>query len=250
MRRTRKPDNGTHIDESWLIPYADLLVLLLALFIILFSSSEIDSEKMEKLASSLNAYLDGGTSILQGDTTVKTADQFDNGDLTSIDETNFTPHYEYDLESLKNQLQAYINDNELTSQLKIEMDTYLLKLTISDNTLFEPGSADVKFESKKLAVTISELLENYPDYEVLVAGHTDNVPHHSAQFESNWELSSTRALNYMKILLDNEKLDPRSFSAIGFSEYHPVDSNDTPEGREANRRVEVLITKVIESSQY
>ncbi|NBI31051.1 flagellar motor protein MotB [Chengkuizengella marina] len=250
MKRTRKLDKSTHIDESWLIPYADLLVLLLALFIVLFSSSEIDAEKLKRIASSLNAYLDGGTSILEGDTRLKSADEYDNGDLTSIDESNFTPHYKYDLENLKNQLQAYIDDNELTSQLKIEMDKYLLKLTISDNTLFEPGSAEIKFGSRKLAITISELLENYPDYEVLVAGHTDNIPHHSTQFESNWELSATRALNYMRILLDNEKLNPRNFSAIGYSEYHPVATNDTPAGREANRRVEVLITKVLETTQY
>ncbi|WP_371320193.1 flagellar motor protein MotB [Chengkuizengella axinellae] len=248
MRHTRKLDKDSHkIDESWLIPYADLLVLLLALFIVLFSSSEIDAKKMEKLASSLNAYLDGGTSILEGDTKVKTADDFDNGDLTTIDETNFTPHYgEYNLESLKNELQAYINNNELNSQLKIEVNKSELKLTISDNILFDPGSAVVKFESRKLALTISTLLENYPDYQVLVAGHTDNIPHHSAEFESNWELSSTRALNYMKILLNNEHLDPRNFSYTGHSEYRPVASNDTAVGREANRRVEVSITKKID----
>jgi chemotaxis protein MotB len=79
--------------------------------------------------------------------------------------------------------------------------------------------------------------------KVTVTGHTDNVPIHRPEFPSNWDLSVKRAVNFLKVLLENKQLDPRKFSATGMGEYHPVASNDTPEGRAKNRRVEVAILR-------
>ncbi|MNN66255.1 Outer membrane porin F precursor [compost metagenome] len=87
------------------------------------------------------------------------------------------------------------------------------------------------------------MLQQFPDYEVIVSGHTDNIPISNHEFPSNWDLSSVRALNFMKILLLNDQLDPKKFSAIGYGEYHPVSPNDTVAGRALNRRVEVSIIR-------
>ena len=92
-----------------------------------------------------------------------------------------------------------------------------------------------------LAREISELLVMNPPRNIIVSGHTDNVPIRNSQFDSNWHLSVMRAVNFMKILLENDDLDPRSFSAKGFGEFEPIASNATAEGRMKNRRVEILI---------
>ncbi|RYD02856.1 hypothetical protein N752_22860 [Desulforamulus aquiferis] len=90
---------------------------------------------------------------------------------------------------------------------------------------------------------IGTILDEYPQYEVIVSGHTDSVPINNYQFESNWDLSSKRAINFMKLLLQNDSLDPKRFSAIGYGEYRPVSDNATEEGRAQNRRVEVKIKR-------
>src|SRR5690606_38879911 len=99
----------------------------------------------------------------------------------------------------------------------------------------------VRPEDVELAREISGLLEINPPKMIIISGHTDNVPIHNEEFASNWELSVMRAVNFMKILLENERLDPRWFSVKGYGEYQPIADNGTPEGRERNRRVEILI---------
>ena len=88
-----------------------------------------------------------------------------------------------------------------------------------------------------------------PPRHIIISGHTDNVPIHNAQFASNWELSVMRAVNFMKVLLENPNLDPRWFSAKGYGEFKPVAPNNTPEGRMKNRRVEILILPKTEASR-
>ncbi|HZG78353.1 MAG TPA: OmpA family protein, partial [Paenibacillus sp.] len=106
--------------------------------------------------------------------------------------------------------------------------------------------AQLKPESRELAVTISELLEQYPNYEVVVSGHTDNVPIKTSQFPSNFHLSAERALSFMAVLLENPGVGQERFSSVGYSEYKPVASNDTAEGRAQNRRVEVSIVRNVQ----
>lgn len=83
-----------------------------------------------------------------------------------------------------------------------------------------------------------------PPRNIIVSGHTDNVPISNADYDSNWHLSVMRAVNFMKLLLENEKLDPRAFSAKGFGEYNPVADNATEAGQQKNRRVEILILPI------
>jgi len=80
--------------------------------------------------------------------------------------------------------------------------------------------------------------------DMRVEGHSDNVPIHNATFASNWELSTARAMAVAMMLIDEAGFDPRRMSIAGYAEYHPVASNDTPEGRKANRRVDIVIVAV------
>ncbi|MEB3101890.1 flagellar motor protein MotB [Ferviditalea candida] len=248
MKKRRKPHNEEHADETWLIPYADLLTLLLALFIVLFATSKIDLKKFDEMMISFNSVLSGGTGLFEKSTVVPIGT--DTAQKAKIEVKDNTLRKEQaeklqkemqDLQNLKKKIDAYIDKNGLNSQLQTTLNSQQLVLKISDNALFPSGSANVKPEAQKLASNISVLLEQYPQYEVIVSGHTDNRPIHTAEFESNWDLSTARALNFMKILIQDNNLDKKRFSAVGYGEFRPVESNDTEEGRAKNRRVEVSI---------
>ncbi|NEU30005.1 flagellar motor protein MotB [bacterium LRH843] len=229
-RRNKRHDEGT--DESWLLPYADMLTLLLAVFIVLYAVGMVDSQKYQQLIISFNETFQGKMQIDVSDGLV---------DPAQSEATHATRQEQQDLKKLQDEIDAYIKENQLSFNLATKLTEDGLLLTILDDALFYSGSADVRTDAGQLAKKIAELLITDPPRKIVVAGHTDNVPISTAQFESNWDLSSQRALNFMKILLEHEKSNPRNFSATGYGEYHPVATNETEEGREKNRRVEVHI---------
>jgi chemotaxis protein MotB len=239
-KKKKEKHQENHIDETWLIPYADLLTLLLALFIVLFSMSSIDAQKFRQLAQTFNSAFDGGTGALNypSPLPVEPAQSINRED----NKKNITPMTEkQSLEQLKAKIDNYIKANNLQGELDTKLTDEGLLITILNDILFDSGSAKVRVKDEKIAREVSNLLVMNPPRNIIISGHTDNVPIHNSQFESNWHLSVMRAVNFMKILLENEKLDPRWFSAKGYGEYKPVASNNTEEGRMKNRRVEVLI---------
>ncbi|MEH7224964.1 flagellar motor protein MotB [Bacillus sp. JJ1566] len=243
-RRKRKKKQDEHMDESWLVPYADILTLLLALFIVLFAASNVDAQKFQKLASSFNNVFNGGTSILEYESPVPV--EIDNAAIDKEKEKQKQEQEE--LKELQEKINGYIVENELDLSLKTRLADEGLLVTIQDGAFFNPGSAEVRLGDIKLAREISELLVMNPPRNIIVSGHTDTVPMNNHEFKSNWHLSVMRAINFMSILLENEKLDPRLFSARGLGEYEPVATNETPEGRRLNRRVEVLIQPNVEKN--
>jgi chemotaxis protein MotB len=241
-----------HIDETWLIPYADLLTLLLALFIVLFASSKIDVSKFEQMIISLGSAFNGGSSVMESTSQVSIIPEpAVDTQRTPADEPNQLEKkhdLEYqketiELENLKQRLDQFIKDNGLTGDLETKLTPYSLMVTIRDSALFGSGSAEVRPEARRLAIEISNMLVPYPKKEIIVAGHTDNRPIFTREFKDNWDLSSKRALNFMKILLLNEGLKPTQLSATGYGEYRPIETNQTEEGRASNRRVEVSILR-------
>lgn len=267
-KKQRHEEHEEHVDESWLIPYADLLTLLLALFIVLFASSQTDQKKLEQLANSMQGAFSGGKGFFEffgvtpssksddpesknktdeetsgklmnpqrGDT-----DSPDAGEKTGSDEETAQRLEREGLDAVKRELDTYIVDNSLTTQLDTTLGDHYVMITIRDQAIFASGSAEVKPEAKVLAGAISNILASYPDYQVTVAGHTDNVPIVSKNYSSNWDLSTARSLNFMKELFLNPKVNQTRFSSTGFGEYRPIATNDTAEGKAKNRRVEVSI---------
>lgn len=246
MAKKKKHDEE-HIDESWLIPYADILTLLLALFIVLFAASSVDASKFEELARALNVAFVGGTGVMDQPSPVTPQDPSpipkpEDEDATEDEEELITAEEDFlELEELQKKIDQYILDNNLSLSLKTSLTTEGLLITILDDALFSSGSAQVRPDSIELAVEISHLLITDPPRLISIGGHTDNRPINTPQFRSNWDLSVMRAVNFMKILLENESLEPNRFSSTGYGEYSPVASNDSASGRAKNRRVEVLI---------
>lgn len=274
MAKKRHQHHEEHVDESWLIPYADLLTLLLALFIVLFASSQMDAKKFEQLSRSLNEAFTGGTGVLQFPSAVETPDAItpdpnkattapdtrqmndntereqntqkntekEQNQAQTMQEQQKQQQEQEDMRKLKESIDKYIQENQLGDTFDAQLLPDGVKIVIRDLAFFASGRADIRPETKNLAVQMSHLLAAYPR-QVTVSGHTDNLPIRNADFDSNWDLSAKRAVNFMKILLENPQLIPSNFSAVGYGEYRPEVANDSDENRGKNRRVEVFIQK-------
>ena len=238
-RHKKHKKHEEHMDESWLVPYADILTLLLALFIVLFASSSVSQQKLEQMSNVFNNIFSSNSGILDNTAPIQTP----NGSSEQLN-TQLSKYLEdqASLEEIQDRVEEFIAVNELENQFDTTMNGEGLLITIRDSVLFDPGKADVKPEYLSIAVELSKVLQLDPERNVIVTGHTDNVPMNTPEFRSNWELSVMRAVNFLKILIDsNEQLDAKYFSVKGFGEYSPIDTNETAEGRAKNRRVEVLI---------
>jgi chemotaxis protein MotB len=256
-KRHKKHHHEEHVDESWLIPYADLLTLLLALFIVLFSMSSVDAKKFQAMAEVFNAEFTSGTGIFEFPSPIPeegatspdeqkndsdSTEQAQSQGLTEEQKQQLAKKAEQvELKAIQAKVNEYVNTKGLQEKLETKLTDEGLLLTIRDNVLFESGSDAVRSQDLQIVNEISELLVMDPARSIIISGHTDNVPIKNAQFSSNWELSVMRAINFMKILLDNDKLDPRWFSAKGYGEFQPIASNDDAAGKARNRRVEILI---------
>ncbi len=227
------------MDESWLVPYADILTLLLALFIVLFASSTVDQNKLNQMSAVFNDIFTSGTGVMDNPAVIQTP----NGSTSDIQ--SGASKYMEDQERLKesqNRVDEFIAINELEKQFETKLTEEGLLITIRDSVLFDTGRADVKAEYDSIADELSKLLMFDPPRNIVITGHTDNVPINTNEFDSNWDLSVMRAVNFMKeVVAENKELDPKYFSVKGFGEYSPIASNDTEEGRAKNRRVEVLV---------
>ncbi|MBO9599883.1 MAG: OmpA family protein [Cohnella sp.] len=256
VSRRRHEHHEEHADESWLLPYSDLMTLLLALFIVLYSVSAVNTSKLEELSKAFKSAFSSGVSVLDKSSVTDDADRVrrteDDSTRKQTAKTReaLKKEEQQNLEHLQQQLNKYIQANGLSSQLDTQLNQSQLLITIRDNALFASASATVKPDAQKLATAIAQMLVGYPDYEIQVSGHTDNQPINTTEFPSNWELSTKRATNFMKILLQNPKFDPKLFSATGYSEYRPVDTNDSVAGRAKNRRVEIsILRKYVEAGE-
>jgi chemotaxis protein MotB len=131
------------------------------------------------------------------------------------------------------------NNEELT----VEMKNGKVYVSLSDKLLFKSGSADIEEKGQEAIKKLSEVLNKNPEIDILIEGHTDNVPlRNSVNFKDNWELSTGRATNIVRILSDICKVNPKRLTAAGRSEYLPKMSNETAEGRAKNRRTEIILT--------
>lgn len=253
MSRKKKEHHEEHADETWLIPYSDLLTLLLALFIVLFATAQVDQKKFEEMRASFNVAFSGSPALLESPKpTQPDTSQSQNPPVphlpTVMEALNGTSEKAYMQETaqlieLKKMLDKYIADNGLGGDLNTTLTDDGLMIRIKDTALFPSGSADLRPDSRRFGTQIAKLLTPLTQ-KVSVSGHTDNMPINTGQFPSNWELSSRRAVNFMRFLLAQETgLAPERFSATGYGEFRPVAGNNTNEGRAANRRVEVLIQR-------
>jgi len=248
--------------DGWMATYADMVTLLLTFFVLMFALSNVDNEKAqlfllamsrdgitaEQFLEIQNRYnLEDFTGGEWDDHFPAPADGWDNvGDEGDEGDEEGLSEAEQKLYDLANAIQGWIEDTGLGAEISIVFSGDFLMLTLSNDVWFNSGRADVLPDQREHAKVIGELLAaNFTfdePFDIIVAGHTDNVPQQTAQFPSNWHLSTARAQNFMQLLMDYSHLSPVYFYIRGFGEFRPIAPNDTPDGRQKNRRVEIMIT--------
>jgi chemotaxis protein MotB len=149
------------------------------------------------------------------------------------------------IQQIMQELDNYIESNNLGDKVNVENKRKGLVISLTGEILYELGKADIREQGKEVLAIISNILIDIPN-DIMIEGHTDDLPIRTDEFPSNWELSTARAVNVIKFLIEERNFNPARLSAAGYSEYRPVANNNTAEGRAKNRRVEVVVL----NSQY
>lgn len=131
-------------------------------------------------------------------------------------------------------------------QLKVVMRGGRMIIELANDVLFDSGRTDLKEDGRRTLIEVAKVLKTMTDRRFQIAGHTDNVKINTPRFPSNWELSTARAVEVVKLLIEQGGMDPNRVSAAGYGEFEPVASNDAPDGRARNRRIEIAIVPNLE----
>jgi chemotaxis protein MotB len=245
MSRKKKHEHVNH--ERWLVSYADFITLLFAFFVVLFASSQADKKKQLKISEAMQSAF---TPLAVFEAHSKKPPLTEDNNVA----TNVTPAaLALPLPSVK------VDTNDETEQhlkklfeaqeasggippgsVSFHNTEEGLVISLHEIGFFASGSAEVRPSS--IAV-LSSLAAALPPGPFRIEGHTDNVPIHTAQFATNWELSTARATAIARLLLQHRNINPADLSAAGYAEFHPIADNATESGRTQNRRVDIILLR-------
>jgi chemotaxis protein MotB len=205
--------------DAWMVTYSDMVTLLLTFFILLFSMSEIDQSKFEEMKGAIS-----------GEMLKKEADR--------------------PFDEIKKQLQDIIEQRNLEKTVQVDVDPLGVRIEFASSSLYESGSAAIKRNMEVVIDELGQAISNLDmrSFLIEVEGHTDDIPIRSAKYESNWELSSHRATNIVKLLI-KAGIPVQRLKASGFSDSRPVAPNRDvngvaiPENQEKNRRVLIFVRR-------
>ncbi len=245
-RRKKKPEEHVNL-ERWLVSYADFITLLFAFFVVMYAISSVNEGKYRVLSDTLSE-------VFQSRPTSPTPIQFDNAlqNQPSLSESpdfidipipehdeNLTPPENPELETLSKDITQAVQPLINEDLINIKKTDYWLEIDIKSSILFTSGGAKLSEDAEDILSAIASLLKDYPN-DIQVEGFTDNVPISTKFFPSNWELSSSRAASVVH-LFEEEGIAPSRMLAIGYGQHRPTADNATEDGRNANRRVNLVI---------
>jgi chemotaxis protein MotB len=233
----RKPLQHPVNHDRWLVSYADFITLLFAFFVVMYSAAQLDKRRAGQLATAIQtAFLQHGS---LPDKPSEIAGIAPNGVPSNLPVGN-TDDTEFNM--LRNQIENALAGEIAAGDVVVGQSGEGLVVNLREIGFFDTGSDEINASSAGAFARLAGVLQQ-TDREIRVEGHTDNVPIHNARFSSNWDLSAARATATVRMLILRFGLRPETLGAAGYAEYHPVASNATPEGRAANRRVDVVIPK-------
>ena len=222
--------------DRWLVSYADFITLLFAFFVVLYAFARADQKKQTAVVQAIGKALHTSDETSRRDT----QDAAQPVEVVA-GEAWLTPmQVKYDLGRIEHDLSLALAKQIATKAVALEVGSDGLVISLREAGFFNSGSAIPKPEALPALRAIAGRLDDTP-YDLRVEGHTDNVPIHTAEFDSNWELSAARATHIARLLIDMRTIAPDRISAAGYAEYHPVASNDTAAGRAENRRVDLVV---------
>lgn len=246
MRRRRKEEVG-HADR-WMVSYADFMTLLFALFVVLFASSYHDKKTVQRVSKAVkNGFQEMGT-FLESDSVQdkSSSDMSRLGSVLSTDEnggarvSSVSGNAGIDVTELHRKLAMALGKEIARQEIDLRMTPEGFVISLHELGFFNSGEAQLLPGAADKIKRIAAVLMQY-GLDMRVEGHSDNVPIHNATFNSNWDLSTARAMAVAMMLIDDAGFDPSRMSIAGYGQYHPSASNDTPEGRRANRRVDIVV---------
>jgi len=251
-RKRKKAAHASH--ERWLVSYADFITLLFAFFVVLYASSQADQKKAAQVAASIKgAFQQLGvfTGSAPGDVGTPGSTSPKHPDLTDAplrlikiagtsDKEHASPGFGVDVDELRQELEGALGDEIRKHEVQMRVTPEGLVVSLREIGFFNSGEADLLQDGQQTLARIATILGGR-GFEIRVEGHTDNVPIHNSKFHSNWELSTARATQVVSLLIERYQFNPMLVSAAGYSEYRPVASNDTPQGRAANRRIDLIV---------
>ena len=248
IRFEEEPEHDN--SERWLLTYADMITLLLALFIVMFAMSSVNVSKFEAFQRSLqdafSGRILGGEAIQESGGSVQAEEAKPEVAPTSLQPmAGSTPQAraeQTDFRKLKAKIDQLVAERHLERKVVTAIEKRGLAVRVlSDGLLFESGSANVKGSAVPLLTTIGGILATGRPHPVRVEGHTDSVPI-TGRYPSNWELSGARASGVVRELLGTP-LRASPFEAVGRAQLDPISTNSTAGGRSKNRRVEIILPR-------
>ena len=231
--------------------YADFMTLMFALFVVLFASSHHDKQTIERVSSALkNGFQEMGSfsdssAAPQGllSPSVKIGSGPYPAETEAAKPSARGKDSGIDVVELQRKLSQALGKEIQRQEVNMRMTPEGFVISLHELGFFDSGQAQLLPGAVEKIKRIAGVLMQY-GLDMRVEGHSDNVPIHNAAFNSNWDLSTARAMAVAMMLMNESGVDPNRMSIAGYAEYHPVASNDTPEGRRANRRVDIVIVSV------
>lgn len=214
----------------YMTTYGDMMTLLLCFFVLLYTFSTLDVTRFEMVITALK----GQMGVLDGGRTLS-REEFIEAGLEDRDLAR-------DLEEVYYQISEFVHEKDLQDEVYLEPSERGLIIRFSGRSLFDLGKAFLRPDAVELLDHVSLQIQDIPNY-VLAEGHTDDWPISTAEFPTNWELSTARATTVIRYFIEEKELEPFRFSAAGYSEYHPIRPNDSEENRALNRRVDLVILR-------
>lgn len=237
MARKKKDDSGGLTGNEWLGTYSDCVTLLLTFFVLLYSMSSVDAEKVQSISKAFSLMSgQAGDTFLEYD--LYEGSQPIIGGEGKSEEILDT--IEGESQTMYKDVKDFLDENELNSIVSISEDERGVILKVKDNILFESGKATLIENSQEILNKINALISTLPN-SIIIEGHTDNVPISNSNYPSNWELSTQRAVNVVRYFVEKNNQNPSRFSAAGYGEFKPDVENNSDENRARNRRVNILI---------
>lgn len=263
MSRRRRHSHVNH--ERWLVSYADFITLLFAFFVVLYSSSQVDRRKVGKLAVAIQVAFQELGVFPASSTTISvdtkepipfnTVQAIENAERTAAlgrivpsPKGTLGASENGDLSSLRQELEDALAPEIKRNEIAVTIGPDGLVVSLREIGFFESGSSKIRATSLDTFSRIAWLLAERK-YRLRIEGHTDNKPIHNAQFSDNWELSTARATELVRLLITKYGFAPDRLSAAGYAEYHPVADNDSNENRAKNRRVDLVILGKVASNR-
>ena len=245
--RQRQPEEPANRDR-WLLSYSDFITLLFAFFVVLFASAYRDRQTIKKLSEAIHngfqqmgAFSGGhGNGIVNSNLQSNPTMSASQAEEEEPENSSALAASSLDVARLQSQLESAVGEELKDHEVVMRVTPEGFVVSLNELGFFDSGKAELLPGAAGKIERITKVLSQQ-QMNLRVEGNSDNIPIHTLEFRSNWELSTARAMAVMQLMVDDAGFDPSRISVLGYGQYRPVADNATPDGRRMNRRVDLVV---------